>query len=169
MQLGLLVTLLALTLLGSCAAPGGAPGGAPARATDDAVRLEVEQLHAFFEGWFTGRLEPTDEAFARFESVLADGFEIVSPRGTRTERAALLAGLRSAHRMHPDGFRIWIEDVRARALEGGLTLATYEEWQEQPGGPPRGRLSSAVLRARADTPNGLEWVHVHETWLDEAP
>ena len=44
-----------------------------------------------------------------------------------------------------------------------LALATYEEWQEIDG-KINARLSTVLLRAKADAPNGVEWLHVHETW-----
>lgn len=162
-------SLLLLILLGAglvaCATHG--PRALPSSG-DASVRAEIEELHRFFEGWFTARLANTPSEFARFESVVAPGFVHIPPSGARTEREALLNGLRNAHGVHADdGFRIWIEDVRARTLADGTVLATYEEWQETRGDEPRGRISSVVFRAREDLPNGLEWVHVQETWLAE--
>jgi hypothetical protein len=33
-------------------------------------------------------------------------------------------------------------------------------------GESRGRLSTALFRERDDTPNGVEWLHVHEVWIE---
>jgi hypothetical protein len=67
-------------------------------------------------------------------------------------------------------FRIWIEQPAARRLSGDLWLVTYEEWQNDGVGQINGRLSSALFTARAGMPNGVAWLHVHETWLpDPAP
>jgi hypothetical protein len=52
---------------------------------------------------------------------------------------------------------------------GDILLVTYEEWQ-QSGDQTTARLSTALFRDKPDAPNGLEWLHVHETWLpDRAP
>ena len=135
---------------------------------EERCRREVIELHRFFQDWFRGDLEPTDEAFARFESVIAEGFVIIGPSGRITERPALVDGLRRGHGgwRGDEGSRIWIEDVRLHRVEGEVAVLTYEEWQKVRG-EVRGRLSSVLFRAREGTPNGVEWLHVHETWLPE--
>ncbi len=134
-------------------------------------RLETEilELHQFFEGWFTGRLANTDENYSRLSDVLAEGFEMISPQGSRTARADVVAGLRPAHGSWSENEkpgRIWIRDIRSRAVGESHYLATYEEWQ-QTDGAPRGRLSTVLFREKDDAPNGVEWIHLHETWLPE--
>lgn len=131
---------------------------------------ELRELHQFFQGWGEGALADTDETFRRLSSVLADDFELVTPEGRVIAKDPLLEGLRSSHGARRGrGYRIRIENERARSIGEGLHLVVYEEWQELEG-EARGRLSTAVLRSRAGTPNGVEWLHVHETWLpEEAP
>jgi hypothetical protein len=130
----------------------------------DQCRAEIEDLHNFFVAWFNGHLPQTDAAFARFADVMAPGFTIVDPSGTIQDRESLLAGLHAAHNARP-GIRIWIESVRIRQHTDDLIVATYEEWQQLPDQSPRGRISTVILRAADNTPNGLVWLHVHETWL----
>ena len=126
---------------------------------------EVEELHRFFEEWFAGTVEPTGKGLQRFTAVLAEEFELISPDGRQTGRGALIGRIRKAHGTHRDrGLRNVVEAIRVRAVGPALYLVHYEEWQQRDG-CSRGRLSSALLRERADTPNGLEWVHVQETWL----
>ncbi len=137
---------------------------------DTPIHQEVRELHRFFADWFTGRLEPTAENFARFTGVMAEKFELISPTGARTRRQDLIEQLRGAHGSHRNPsqpFRIWIENIKARALSPGLHLVTYEEWQEREN-RRKGRLSTALLRAAPETPHGLEWLHLHEVWLPES-
>ena len=107
--------------------------------------------------------------FGRFADVLADGFALINPRGAITERRPLLRELEAAYGVHGADdiqFRIEIKNFRHRHTQGVLCLVTYEEWQ-QLSGAATGRLSSAWFRARSDTPHGVEWLHVHESWLPE--
>ncbi|MHC4933520.1 MAG: DUF4440 domain-containing protein, partial [Planctomycetota bacterium] len=60
-------------------------------------RREIEELHHFFEEWFTGAIDRADAAWLRLESVLSAEFERICPRGNRAGRAALLDALRAAH------------------------------------------------------------------------
>ena len=131
------------------------------------IQHDTVALHEFFEGWFTGDLPETDEAFKAVEERLADGFVLVSPRGDVDDRGPLLDAIRSAHGGRPSSFRIWIEDVELRQSHGGVYVATYEEWQQQGDEEPTHRLSTAVLRDNADAPGGLVWLHVHEVWLEQ--
>ena len=132
---------------------------------EDRCKLEVEQLHAFFQAWFRGELPDTDEAFARFESVMAERFEMIPPSGRIVDRASVLTGVRSAHGREP-ATRIWIENHRHRFTIGNLSQVTYEEWQEM-NGEKRGRISSALMEVNENAPNGVHWLHLHETWLGE--
>ncbi len=132
---------------------------------NEACLREIGELHRFFEAWFAGSVPDDDETYARFADVLAPDFEIIGPDGVRTRRDALLVKLRAAHgSARGSGMRIWTRNEESRAFDDRHWIATYEEWQEREEGP-RGRTSSAVFRRAKDAPNGLEWVHVHETWL----
>lgn len=124
---------------------------------------EIGELHDFFEGWFTGALANTDEQFARFADVMAEGFAIISPSGALTERPALLSGLCAAYGRQP-GVRIWTQNHQLRHHIGDLALLTYEEWQTTAAGTT-GRLSTVLFQAQTEAPNGVAWLHVHETWL----
>ncbi|MFQ5652261.1 MAG: hypothetical protein ACE5IY_20215 [bacterium] len=133
------------------------------------LQTEVVELHQFFEGWFTGRLADTEENFSRLSSVMADDFELISPTGQRRKRAGLIVGLKQAHASRANSeppYRIWIKNVHSRVVDDRLYVVTYEEWQ-MADGKTRGRQSTALLRDRPDTPNGVDWLHVHETWLQD--
>ena len=137
---------------------------------DSRCRAEITELHQFFQDWFNGAVPDDHRTFARFAGVMGEGFVIVTPEGRAVERAALVDGLRGAHgRWRPEGKsggRIWIENVDVRHASDGMTAVTYEEWQEVDG-RVRGRLSTALFGAKPGAPNGLEWLHVHETWLPD--
>jgi hypothetical protein len=128
---------------------------------------EIVELHDFFQEWLGGALPATDAAYARLVDTQAPEFMIVTPGGERILREPLLAQLRAAHGSRP-GWRMWIENAELRCAQGGLTVATYEEWQRHADGTVTARLSTVVFRERPGTPNGLAWLHVHETWLPEA-
>ncbi len=132
---------------------------------EDRCRREVVELHRFFQQWFNAELADDDASFHRFEGVLTDDFEIIGPTGNRTDRDAVLPALRSGHgRSAGEPFSIEIRNLRSRTVGDGLVLVTYEEHQTT-GEEHRGWLSSALFRAREGRPNGVEWLHVQETYL----
>jgi len=130
----------------------------------DRCETEVLELHRFFERWYLGEPDPHGEDFSRLSDVLTEDFRMVDPDGALVARSDLLTGIRASHGSKPEGFHIAIENLYYRMLGRGLAAVTYEEWHEE-GGRRRGRLSTAIFREHADVPNGVEWVHVHETWL----
>ena len=132
---------------------------------EERCQLEVVELHRFFEQWFNGELPDTDEAYARFASVMAEGFEIISPAGVAMKRDVILDAVRVGYGKEPES-KIWIENHRHLFTYSDLSLVTYEEWQGT-GDKQHGRLSTALLRITKNTPNNLQWLHVHETWLPE--
>ena len=127
-------------------------------------RREVEELHRFFEDWLTGAC---DENLDRCDKVLAKDFEIVWPSGSRMKRHELLDALAERYGENAD-LQIRIDNFHARVVGEGLCLVTYEEHHRREEGD-RGRLSTALFRGRDTAPHGVELVHVHETWLPNAP
>lgn len=125
---------------------------------------EIVELHDFFQGWLDGTLPDTDAAFARLPATQSPEFVIITPAGELIPGPRLVAQLRDAHGSRP-GWRMWIEHAVLRHVHGDLSVATYEEWQRRADGVVTARLSTAIFRAESEAPNGLVWLHVHETWL----
>ena len=133
---------------------------------EERCRREIVDLHQFFEDWFNGKIAPDSDAAGRLDEALAPKFEMVAPEGRVVSREEVVHSVRDAHgRDAADGgMRIRIENVRCRPLVDAIWLCLYEEWQTR-GGTDRGRRSTAVLRRAEHASHGVEWVHLHETWL----
>lgn len=129
-----------------------------------ACEQEVIGLHRFFEAWFRGEFADRERGFRRFAEVMDPGFAIVSPRGMSTQLDALSEGLRGAYGTWEPGWSIEVRDVAVRHLHADVVLVTYVEAQHVRG-KDTARLSSAWLRQDESTPNGMRWLHVHETWM----
>jgi hypothetical protein len=125
---------------------------------------EVDDLHAFFERWFAGELPPTRAELARFSDVLADDFRMIQPSGLTRTHEGITADVFDAHGTHEE-VTIETSTFEPRDADGDRCLGTYEEWQTV-GDERTGRVSTVLFRRAPATPNGVEWVHLHETWLD---
>ena len=113
----------------------------------DLCEREVVDLHVFLRDWLAGTLPRTAEAFGRFDGVIGDDFFIVSPRGTRTERAPLIEEFEGAHGAMAENarsFEIWVENYRFHRLIGDHALVTYEEWHRA-GDETSARLSTVLF------------------------
>jgi hypothetical protein len=140
---------------------------APTSALRARCEDEVTDLHRFFGGWLRGEIDPEGGGLSRMSDVLAEGFHMISAAGEILGRSEIVAAVRAAHGSKPAGFAIRTEDCRFRLGSRRLGVVTYQEWHDE-GGESRGRLSTAIFQDRADAPNGVEWVHVHETWIGRA-
>jgi len=131
----------------------------------DLVRCEIEALHEFFVGWFSGTLAESE--FERgFMIRFAPDFLLVPPAGTLLSLNQIAETVRSAHGSNRE-FRVAIRNVALRRQFDGHILATYEEWQRNALAstpPDNGRIATVLFR---DT-RPLEWLHIHETWLPDA-
>ena len=129
------------------------------------VREEVEGLHRFFVGWFSGAI-PKSELESGFLCRFDGDFVMISPTGTLLTLDELAASLRAGYATRPD-LRIAIRDVQVRRVTDEQILATYEEWQSS------APASKSVRTARITTVvfrnvEPLHWLHVHESWLPAA-
>ena len=128
------------------------------------IENEIRELHQFFQDWYNNQLSPTDENFSRCVNVLHPNFTIIFPSGDQVHYQTLLKNLRNAHGSQAN-MRIWIKQIQVLHQIGELVLATYEEWQET-NGQETSRLSTVLFQKAPTTPNGLRWLHVHETWIN---
>ena len=124
---------------------------------------EVIDLHRFFVDWFdTARADRVD--FSRFERVMGDSFEMIAPDGQILDREAVIDHVRASRASCDDGFAISIEDIRPGWQDADTIVVLYIEAQLRAGKHSR-RQSSAVFTTSSSAPNGVEWRHLHETWL----
>jgi hypothetical protein len=130
----------------------------------DQCIAEVDDLHAFFELWFVGELAQSRAELARFSDVLADGFRMIQPSGLTRTRDGITTDVFDAHGAHEE-VTIETSTFDPRWVGEETCLGTYEEWQSV-GDERTGRIATVLFRRAAETPNGVEWVHLHETWLD---
>ena len=130
--------------------------------TQETVRLEIEALHQFFIGWFTGALPET--AFKEgFIDRFSDDLVFIPPAGRRLGLDDLTSALRDGHSSNPQ-FRIAIRNVQVHWAFDNYVVATYEEWQRnalasKP--PDNGRVATVLFEGTGP----LKWLHIHETWL----
>lgn len=126
----------------------------------DNVRSEIQELHAAFVRWFDPTSPSPPAEFERIESALAPSFAMVTPSGDLIDRTAVLGALSAAK----DARTVAIEiDVKTVTMLGdSRVMAVYEERQSEDGAT-RVIVSTVVFQAVPSAPNGIRWLHVHET------
>ncbi len=135
----------------------------------DAPAKEVVDLHVFFEDWFRGSCENNEQVWGeRLHARMDEDFYIVLPGGHGLSGSGFWPEMQGLYGSNPD-FQINIRNIQQRPCsQGDWVILTYEEWQKgaKYSTPPNNaRVATAILIKDASAPNGLRWVHVHETWL----
>ena len=134
---------------------------------EQACAREAVELHEFFRDWLTGALPRTADAFERFRAAMGDGLMVISPRGTVSARDDILSEFEALHGQlaeKADRFEIAVENFRCLRDLGDTFLCSYEEWHRLDG-EASARLTTVLYGRNPDAPLGVEWLHVHETWL----
>ena len=140
---------------------------------DTRCKDKIIRLHLFFQEWFTASVPNNDETFDAFNSSISTEFLLISPRGVVDAKPELAASLRRAYGIQKDSkFTIEIKNCKLLYIgKDESCLMSYEEWQktEMNDGDDveTARLSTVLFRQQPNCFNGLEWVHVYETWLPD--
>ena len=131
---------------------------------EDIVREEVESLHRFFVGWFSGALAE-DEFERGFEIRFAPDLVFIPPAGSLLGLDDLVPSIRAGRGSNPE-FRIAIRNVKVHRVLENHIIATYEEWQRNAlaSKPPDNARVATVVFERTIP---LTWLHIHETWMPE--
>jgi hypothetical protein len=136
---------------------------------EDKCKIEIQELHSFFENWFNGVIAKTRPNFERVSEVLHPNFNLIPPSGKIVSRKRLLEMIWDAHdsRKHSnDLMKIWIKNFRFQQMSETHFLVVYEEWQRI-NDADKGRISTAIMMKQDNSYQDLIWYSVHETWLTE--
>ncbi|MFW9854315.1 MAG: hypothetical protein ACFFFG_04615 [Candidatus Thorarchaeota archaeon] len=135
----------------------------------DSIAREIRELHDFFAKWFNGEIPQNKIEFSRLEEAIADDFVLLSPNGQRSSRKQVIARIYSAYGSHKKDstrFQINIGNITVNPISSNYFIAMYEEWQES-NTKRTGRISTALFHKNTSLVNGVEWIHVHETWIPD--
>ena len=125
-------------------------------------RTEIDELHAFFQAYFLGKLDRPD--IGRVERALARDFTMLGPDGAESDRAATLAAIEHGH-AHTDSLEITVTEHRLIVSTDQHVVATYVE-NHKLADRSNHRVATVVFVRDPDGPNSLRWVRVQETWRE---
>ncbi|MBM7047274.1 hypothetical protein [Rhizobium lusitanum] len=127
------------------------------------ARAEVLAFHRFFEEWYDAATAHGVD-FARCERTFGQAFHMIPPSGRLFSRAETIELIRANRATYRGDFTIEITDISAGFETADTIVLTYVEAQWRAGKHSR-RQASALLTASSSAPDGVEWQHLHETWL----
>ena len=130
-------------------------------------RKEIQELHLFFQDWFNGACPKNEKTFARVEKVLSPDFHLITPNGENITKATLIDFLWQNHNTREtEHLTIDVEKIKTIRKAKDLCIMTYHEIQASQNTKTR-RQSIVVFEASKETPNGVQWAYVQETWIEK--
>lgn len=132
----------------------------------DRAAAEIVQLHVFFVDWYDkATCDKTD--FSRFDRVMGPGMQMIPPSGVMLDREAVVGYVRDNRGTFDGDYAIEIADIRPAWQADGAIAVTYIEKQQRRG-EKTARRATALFTESSSAPNGVEWRHLHETWMPMA-
>lgn len=127
----------------------------------DRYEREFVELYTFFRTWFRGEVEKSEAAISRLADVCAQAFTLVTDTGDVLSRDEVLKWFFDRHGSAP-AYDFRVEEAAVRQQHGDVTICTFtlRVGREGPGDPV---LQTAVFREEPSAPNGVVFLHAHNT------
>lgn len=128
------------------------------------AKREVIEFNLFLEMWLCGHIPDSDQNYERVVEVIDNGATMIYPWGRQSSLKESLDLVRQKHGlMSGKNFMTWIDNIEEKKLADGVYLVTWESWEKLNGGEHKGYYATAILLSKEKTPNGVQWLRVHET------
>lgn len=124
---------------------------------------EIVGLHDFFVAWYD-KATSAGADFGRFERAMGEDMHMIPPSGAMLDRTAVVDYVRANRGSHAGDFSIEIIDITPLWQRDDMIAVTYIEKQHRDGARTA-RRASALFIESSSAPHGVEWRHLHETWM----
>lgn len=138
----------------------------PAASGDVDPSREIRRAHMMLEDWFGGIREEIDA----IEAVLGESFTTVGSEGTvrnRTDSLEALREDREAYVQSSPTVLVEVDEITHHLELHGTHMLTFEK-RIRVDGEWEARRCSLWLRETDQSPTGLQWLHLHETPIQES-
>ncbi|CAH2064161.1 unnamed protein product, partial [Thlaspi arvense] len=128
---------------------------------------EVVQFYLFYERWRRGEVEKSDKYLQNLKSLSSPLGIFVHPSGVEKPIHEWTDELESLHGEGKEKqFRIWLDKVSSSHISSDTWLAKFDK-HELSEGKVRS-CSTRVLLSCQEEKQKLMWMHIHQSWLDDA-
>jgi hypothetical protein len=133
---------------------------------DDACLAEVLRIHDFFVRWLNGSTVKDDHVFeSECDCALARDVILIQPNGNLVGYDTLKRDLLEAHGSQSASSCFDMKIFHMKVVQPFLLV--YEEWHYNDKVRTDTRQCTALFRPNPKAPCGVEWVHIHETTIQE--
>ncbi|KAH7834824.1 hypothetical protein Vadar_020052 [Vaccinium darrowii] len=130
---------------------------------------EIVKFFLFLERWRRAEMEFSELYLAGLKALSLPSCVFVHPSGAEQSVLDCTNELRRSYGdKQGKQYRVWVDQVLPTEIGSNIWLLKFTKW-ELLGEQRRGCVVTVLLSSKdLSAPEGFTWVHMHQTWLDEA-
>ena len=126
------------------------------------IEKEIRELLSFLASYHNASI-PDD--VNRLETCFSDNMYLISVSGRKIAKHELIKGIKLSYGSTKEA-SYWAENTTIEELGEGYYLAIFTEHRKTKG-TTNSRISTSIFVPNQNAPNGVQWLHIHDTLVRE--
>lgn len=130
---------------------------------------DIVTFYLFLERWRRAEMEFSEIYLAGLRATSFPSYVFVHPSGNELSINDCIKGMRSCYGdKQGKQYQVWVDQISRMEIGSNIWLVKFNKW-ESSGEERRGCVATTVVSSKdLSGIEGFTWVHMHQSWLDEA-
>lgn len=130
---------------------------------------DIVTFYLFLERWRRAEMEFSEIYLAGLRATSFPSYVFVHPSGNELSINDCIKGMRSCYGdKQGKQYQVWVDQISRTEIGSNIWLVKFNKW-ESSGEERRGCVATTVVSSKdLSGIEGFTWVHMHQSWLDEA-
>ncbi|KAI7991466.1 Sucrose-phosphatase 2 [Camellia lanceoleosa] len=130
---------------------------------------DIVTFYLFLERWRRAEMEFSEIYLAGLRATSFPSYVFVHPSGNELSINDCIKGMRSCYGdKQGKQYQVWVDQISRTEIGSNIWLVKFNKW-ESSGEERRGCVATTVVSSKdLSGIDGFSWVHMHQSWLDEA-
>ncbi|GMP98485.1 hypothetical protein CsSME_00046352 [Camellia sinensis var. sinensis] len=130
---------------------------------------DIVTFYLFLERWRHAEMEFSEIYLAGLRATSFPSYVFVHPSGNELSINDCIKGMRSCYGdKQGKQYQVWVDQISRTEIGSNIWLVKFNKW-ESSGEERRGCVATTVVSSKdLSGIDGFSWVHMHQSWFDEA-